>query len=77
MMERKPGIAIIGAGTLGRHIARLMAVRDVDIAVFDTDPVVAREAAETATRLAQADQPAGVSGRIEAVEELAAAVTGR
>lgn len=50
MTDRKPGIAIIGAGTSGRQIARLMVVRDEDIAIFDTDPAVAREAAETATR---------------------------
>lgn len=53
MTARKPGIAIVGGGTPGRQIARLMAVRNEDIAIFDTDPAVVRQAAETAARPAR------------------------
>lgn len=77
MTECTPGIAIIGAGTLGRQIARLLAVRDEDITLFDTDPAIARKAAETATRLARSDHPGSAIGRIAATGDLAGAVSGR
>lgn len=58
-------IAVIGAGTMGRGIARTAVRHGFDVVVFDIDSEAARRAADATAGLRESGGPAGSSGKGE------------
>lgn len=77
-LDSRP-IAVVGAGTLGRRIALMLATRGAEIRIHDLSDEQARAAAayvETELPALLARTPGSVAGRAVGTSDLAAAVAG-